>query len=114
MEIFKKIDDYDYEISNIGRVRSLKRAIILKPQHKHNRMKYGSVYLWKDGEETRFNIADLMYKYFPETNPKTYEKKFTKQELDFLIKSVEHYRKNSKDELEYACCGLLISKLKHI
>ena len=57
-EIWKKIKDYEnYMISNFGRVKSLKRNLILKPEI---RRQYYSVQLYKNKNQNNFQIHRLV------------------------------------------------------
>lgn len=57
-EIWKKIEDYEnYMISNFGRIKSLKRNIILKPEV---RRQYYSVQLYKNKKSKHFQIHRLV------------------------------------------------------
>ena len=49
-EIWKKIEDYDYIVSNFGRIKNLKNNNLLKPQD--NRNGYLKVCLSKHGTDT--------------------------------------------------------------
>lgn len=64
-ENWTKIDGYDYEISDKGRVKS-PTGIIL--QHCYDKDGYPRISLWKNGESKTFTIHRLVAKYFVE-NP---------------------------------------------
>ena len=51
-EIWKKIEDYDYVVSNFGRIKNLKNNNLLKPQD--NRNGYLKVCLSKHGKVSNF------------------------------------------------------------
>ena len=62
MEIWKEVPNYEgvYQISNLGRVKSLKlgREKILKP--KEHRNGYTQVYLWEEGKSKLFFVHRLI------------------------------------------------------
>ena len=58
IEIWKKIDGYDYEVSSKGRVRNIKTGRILKPVI--NSESYYFVNLWKNGKGKSFRIHRLV------------------------------------------------------
>ena len=64
-EEWKDIEGYEnrYQISNLGRVKSLKSNIIMKQNlnKKYNRY---SIMLWKNGKSKRFWVARLVAKAF--------------------------------------------------
>ena len=70
MEEFRKIEGYDnYEVSNLGNVKSLKSNILLTPI---NRGGYKRVSLSKDGKKFKFDVHRLVAKGFipnPENKP---------------------------------------------
>lgn len=64
-EEWKDIEGYEneYQVSNLGRVKSLKSNIIMKQNlnKKYNRY---SIMLWKNGKSKRFWVARLVAKAF--------------------------------------------------
>lgn len=64
-EEWKDIEGYEnrYQVSNLGRVKSLKSNIIMKQNlnKKYNRY---SIMLWKNGKSKRFWVARLVAKTF--------------------------------------------------
>ena len=74
-EIWKPIKNYEsiYDVSNYGRVRSLKdgKVRILKPHKTTNG--YLQVCLYKDGKEKRFLVHRLVWEAFNGTIPEGYE-----------------------------------------
>lgn len=64
-EEWKDIEGYEnrYQVSNLGRVKSLKPNIIMKQNlnKKYNRY---SIMLWKNGKSKRFWVARLVAKAF--------------------------------------------------
>ena len=74
MEIWKYISEYgeDYQVSNLGRVRSLKRKNIKIMNIKINRHGYCTVYLTKNGMLKTVTVHRLVAKAFipnPENKP---------------------------------------------
>ena len=71
-EEWKDIEGYEnkYQVSNLGRVKSLKSNIIMKQNlnKKYNRY---SIMLWKNGKSKRFWVARLVAKAFV-FNPNPY------------------------------------------
>ncbi len=65
MEEWKDIEGYEneYQVSNLGRVKSLKSNIIMKQNlnKKYNRY---SIMLWKNGKSKRFWVARLVAQAF--------------------------------------------------
>lgn len=61
-ESWVKIDDYFYEVSNLGNIRSSITGK-LKSKNKH-KSGYVSVSLWKDNKEKRVLVHRLVAKYF--------------------------------------------------
>ncbi len=69
-EIWKDIKDYEglYQVSNIGRVRSLITNKVLKPSN----IRYSRVILYKNKEHTNFSVHRLVAEAFipnPENKP---------------------------------------------
>ena len=64
-EEWKDVEGYEneYQVSNLGRVKSLKSNIIMKQNlnKKYNRY---SIMLWKNGKSKRFWVARLVAKAF--------------------------------------------------
>ena len=71
-EIFKPIDGYSdtYEVSNTGKVRSVKRNKLLKPQT-NTKWQYQQVMLWKNCHAKLHYIHRLVATAF-EDNPNNY------------------------------------------
>jgi hypothetical protein len=65
-EIFVKIKDFDYEISNYGNIRNLKSKKLLKPYIVSKR--YLGVKLCKDKKHYCFRINRLVAEYFVSFN----------------------------------------------
>ena len=68
-EVWRKIDNFEYEISNLGNVKSLRNNIILKPDIRSG---YYSVNLYNQGKRNRQLIHRLVATYFlpnPENKP---------------------------------------------
>ena len=61
-EIWKKIEDYDYVVSNFGRIKNLKNNNLLKPQD--NRNGYLKVCLSKHGKVNQFLMHRLVAELF--------------------------------------------------
>lgn len=63
-EIWKPIAGYEelYEVSNMGRVKSLKSKVILKPSL--TKKGYLRVELYKDGKSKKFLVHCLVYRTF--------------------------------------------------
>lgn len=57
-EIWKKIEDYDYVVSNFGRIKNLKNNNLLKPQD--NRNGYLKVCLSKHGSDQE-EVKEICY-----------------------------------------------------
>lgn len=79
-EIWKKIEDYDYIVSNFGRIKNLKNNNFLKPQD--NRNGYLKVCLSKHGKVKQFLMHRLVAELFidnpnnlPQVNHKDENKK---------------------------------------
>lgn len=70
-EVWRDIDGYEnkYQISNYGRIRSVKKNIILKPMVATNG--YLVACLWKDNKQKKFLIHRLVAEYFID-NPNSY------------------------------------------
>ena len=69
-EVWKKINGFEYMISNKGRVRSLRKNIILKPDM--SRERYPSVRLYGKDKDMRIHVHRLVAEYFipnPENKP---------------------------------------------
>lgn len=64
MEIWRDIEGYEglYQVSNEGRVKSLKRKIILKQQT--TKGGYLRVHLWKNGKSKHKIVSVLVYETF--------------------------------------------------
>ena len=72
--MFKKIEDYNYEVSCSGEVRNIRTKRLLSQRKKKNGRKNGSdrycVYLSKNGKSTEYTVARLVGIYFvPNDNP---------------------------------------------
>ena len=89
IEVWQDIDGYEnkYQISNYGRIRSVKKNIILKPMLATNG--YLIICLWKDGKQKKHLIHRLVAKHFvdnpcnyPEVNHKDEDK--TNNRIDNL------------------------------
>ncbi len=97
IEVWKIIEDYpDYQISNFGRIRSLKfeKERILK--FGNNNRGYLHVLLYNNGESKRFRIHRLVLKIFkPITNSE-----------DFQCNHIDGNKKNNNiNNLEWCTCS---------
>ena len=96
-EIWKTIKDYDnYIISNFGKVKSLKKNIILKPEI---RRKYYSVQLYKNKKSKHFQIHRLVAIAFIE-NPNN---------LKYVNHKDENKLNNYVDNLEWCTASYNIN-----
>lgn len=69
-EVWKKVDGFEYMVSSKGRVKSLRKNMILKPDM--SRGKYPSVILYGKDKSMRIHVHRLVAEYFipnPEDKP---------------------------------------------
>jgi hypothetical protein len=98
MEVFKKIKGYEgrYEISNQGRIKSITRNVIIKPQL--DRGGYLRVCLFKDGKKTTKKVHRLVSEVFigdiegMTVNHKDFNKQNNRVSNLELITMEENYR----------------------
>ena len=96
--MFKKIEDYNYEVSCSGEVRNIRTKRLLSQRKKKNGRKNGSdrycVYLSKNGKSTEYTVARLVGIYFvPNDNPS--------------LESLKTTRISHKDEIVISICEYL-------
>jgi len=58
--MFKKIDGYEYEVSDLGQVRNMKTKKILKPNTQKGLFEYHHVHLYKDGKKKTIGVHRLV------------------------------------------------------
>lgn len=83
-EIWKKVNDFNYSVSNLGRVKNLKSNQILKPQK--NLYGYEILLLYKNGKPKMFQVHRLVLMTF---NPIENQEKLQ-------VNHIDHNRQNNK------------------
>lgn len=82
-EIWKKIEDYDYIVSNFGRIKNLKNNNLLKPQDNQNG--YLKVCLSKHGKVLLVVVAKDYKKHMLDLHGNIF-KKFQSKDISDAVK----------------------------
>lgn len=107
-EVWKKIDDYNYEVSNQGRVRNISTKKVLKEQL--HGQKYYRVNLFKDGKIHHYKIHRLVALAFihnPDNKPEVNHKDGNKLNND--VNNLEWV--TGEENVEHALQTGLIKRL---
>lgn len=102
-EIWKPVKGYEwkYEISNLGRVKSLFTGLLLKPARQSNG--YYSLFLSKNGKKKSFYLHRLVYEAFHGSIPKWEATAKGDERLEINHKD-EDPSNNCLDNLELVTC----------